>query len=70
MKAAHHSGFGLIPGGDSKSPVRTGEAKSTASSPRVLIEFELVKNLMDGSNLGLGEVLVYGSPNEQAETSH
>lgn len=70
MKVTHLSGFGVGPGSDNKSPAGNGTAKTTASSPRVLIEFELVKNLMDGSNLGLGEVLVYGSPNDQAEASY
>lgn len=69
MKAAHLAGFGSGPAADKKSPARGGDVKSHAASPRVLIEFELVKNLAAGSNLGVGEVLVYGALNEQAETS-
>ena len=70
MKTTHPAGFGIGPGGDKTPPAKQGATRSSAASPRILIEFELVKNLMDGSNLGFGEVLVYGSPDDQAETSH
>jgi hypothetical protein len=61
MKSAHPTGF--RPGLKNNGSAANAEEKK----PRVLIEFEIAKNLMAGSNTGLGEVLVYGAPDEQTE---
>jgi hypothetical protein len=67
MKAAHLAGFTSSLTFENLPPVKSGDGKPRAAAPRVLIEFELARNLMAGSNIGSGEVLVYGANNEQAE---
>jgi hypothetical protein len=66
MKAARLAGFDHTDN-LSPSPARNGEAADRASAPRVLVQFEIAKNLVAGCNFGLGEVLVYAAPN--AETN-
>ena len=62
MKAAHLAGFNSSVTFENLPPLKGGNTK-----PRVLIEFELARNLMAGSTIGLGDVLVYGAIDEQAE---
>lgn len=69
MKTTQHSEFGVGRAAENMSRTKGSDAKSQAASPRVFIEFEIVKNLVAGSNIGLGEVLVYGALNDQAETN-
>jgi len=71
MKTACLAGFsvGLAADNIVPLPAKGGAANSHASSPRAPALLEIVKNLVAGSNIGLGEVLVYGAPNGQAETS-
>ncbi len=68
MKAAHLAGFNSSVTFENLPPVKGGGTKSRAAAPRVLIEFELARNLMAGSTIGLGDVLVYGAIDEQAES--
>ena len=67
MKAAHLAGFNSSIAFENLPPVKRGNAKSRSDAPRVLIEFELARNLMAASNAGPDDVLIYGAINEQAE---
>jgi len=67
MKAAHLAGFNSSIAFENLPLARRGDAKSRPAAPRVLIEFELARNLMAGSNVGPDDVLIYGAVNEQAE---
>jgi hypothetical protein len=71
MKAARLSGFNVGLAADDMAPLLAkGDAMNIhASSPRALTLLEIAKNLVAGSNIGLGDVLVYGAPHVQAETS-
>jgi len=69
MKAAHLAGFTSSISFENAPPVKSGSAKSRDAKPRVLIEFELARNLMAGSAIGAGDVLVYGALDEQADMS-
>ena len=71
MKAARLAGFNVGPAADDISPLLAmgGAVNIHGSSPRALALLEIVKNLVAGSNIGLGEVLVYNAPHGQSETS-
>lgn len=71
MKAARLAGFdvGLAAGEIMAPPAKSGAVNLHGSSPRAPALLEIVKNLVAGSNFGLGEVLVYGAPQAQGEAS-
>jgi hypothetical protein len=71
MKAARLAGFNVGLAADDISPLLAkGDAVNIhASSPRALALLEIIQNLVAGSNIGLGEVLVYNAPHGQTETS-
>jgi hypothetical protein len=71
MKAARFAGFNVGLAADDIAPLlaKGGAVNIHASSPRALALIEIVKNLVAGSNVGLGEVLVYDAPHVQVETS-
>ena len=69
MKAAHLAAFNSSITFENAPSVKDGDTKSRVAKPRVLIEFELARNLMAGSAIGAGDVLVYGALDEQADMS-
>ena len=70
MRAAQLAGFEFGATADhiKTSPARGAESDIRLSARRARPQLELVKNLVAGSNFGLGEVLVYEAPSGQAGT--
>jgi hypothetical protein len=71
MKATRLAGFGteLSVGKVSVAPSGAGtDAKVRAVPLHALKYFEIVKNLASASDVGLGEVLIYGTPNAEANS--
>jgi hypothetical protein len=70
MKAAHPTGFKNGFADDKNAPLASGENVGfRAPSSSAGNEFEIIRNLANLNGFGLGELLIYGTPNNHAETS-
>ena len=70
MKAARPTRFERSYPTDPSGPLtRSSDGKSSVASTRAVNEFEIIRNLANWTSVGLGELLIYGMPNNQTKTS-